>query len=234
LNEVRRCADRVVVLRDGRVVGKLERGEIAHDRHDPPDDRTRPQGALPAAGDAPAASALEIIGLRTAPIPAGDRPRRQERRDPRARRLVGSGRSELARAIFGIDRLLGGRFASMASRLSLPRRATPSPAASTWCPEDRKRVGLLLDLSVAGNISLPDLLSHSAAGSVMTASEAATRSARKRGSTFARRQFRRLWHAVRRQSAEGCARQVAGDATAGPHLRRADTRHRCRRQERDL
>src|SRR5262249_10345822 len=32
LNEVESCADRVVVLRDGRVVGELDRREIRHDR----------------------------------------------------------------------------------------------------------------------------------------------------------------------------------------------------------
>ena len=31
LNEVEQCADRVVVLRDGAVVGELARGEIEHD-----------------------------------------------------------------------------------------------------------------------------------------------------------------------------------------------------------
>src|SRR5215470_9392634 len=32
LNEVEQCADRVVVLRDGAVVGELAKGEIAHDK----------------------------------------------------------------------------------------------------------------------------------------------------------------------------------------------------------
>ena len=58
------------------------------------------------------------------------------------------------------------------------RRDAPKPRDAIargiyLVPEDRKREGLLLDLSVAGNISLPDLLSHSRGRLVMTASEAA-------------------------------------------------------------
>ena len=46
LNEVETCADRVVVLRDGSVVGELARDADPSRRHDPPDDRARPQVAL--------------------------------------------------------------------------------------------------------------------------------------------------------------------------------------------
>ena len=62
--------------------------------------------------------------------------------------------------IFGIDRLLGGdgparRRADRASRS--PRDAID--AGIYLVPEDRKRAGLLLDFSIAENISLPDLAS---------------------------------------------------------------------------
>ena len=46
LNEVETCADRVVVLRDGSVVGELARDADPSRRHDPPHDRARSQVAL--------------------------------------------------------------------------------------------------------------------------------------------------------------------------------------------
>jgi ribose transport system ATP-binding protein len=174
LNEVRRCADRVVVLRDGRVVGKLERGEIAHDAMIRlMIGRDLKALYLPPA-TAPGRERLEIIGLRTATYPG-------RTIDLAVRSgeilglagLVGSGRSELARAIFGIDRLLGGSVRLDGEPIVI---ASPRDAIARGIylvPEDRKREGLLLDLSVAGNISLPDLLSHSRGRLVMTASEAA-------------------------------------------------------------
>jgi ribose transport system ATP-binding protein len=74
--------------------------------------------------------------------------------------LVGSGRTELARAIFGIDAPLGGtlRLDGEPVVIRAPRDAIDR--GLYLVPEDRKRAGLLLDLSVAKNISLPDLRSH--------------------------------------------------------------------------
>ena len=72
--------------------------------------------------------------------------------------LVGAGRSELARAVFGIDQ--PGRRRDPRSRgepltIRCPRDAIDR--GIYLVPEDRKRSGLLLDVSIAENIALPDL-----------------------------------------------------------------------------
>jgi ribose transport system ATP-binding protein len=86
--------------------------------------------------------------------------------------LVGSGRTELARAIFGIDRLRGGaiKLDGESIRISTPRTAIER--GIYLIPEDRKSAGLLLDVSIAENISLPDLASYLRVWLVNTAREA--------------------------------------------------------------
>ena len=98
-------------------------------------------------------------------------------------------------------------------------------------PEDRKRSGCLLDVSVAENISLPDLASYATRLLVRTARETENAERQKRAPQHqgADRSHRGR-HALRRQPAEGRARQVAVDAAEGHDLRRADARHRRRRQ----
>src|SRR5215475_7930993 len=171
LNEIERCADRVVVLRDGRVVGELDRAAIAHDAM----IRLmigRDLKALyipPAA--APGETVLEIADLRTTTYP--------HRAVSLAVRsgeilglagLVGSGRTELARAVFGVDQHLGGsvRLHGESLAIALPRDAIDR--GIHLVTEDRKRAGLLLDFSIAENISLPDLRSHARATIIQTAS----------------------------------------------------------------
>lgn len=69
--------------------------------------------------------------------------------------LVGSGRTELARALFGRDRLHAGRIETTGRcrKLRTPRHAIG--AGIGLVPEDRRTQGLALHMSVEHNINLP-------------------------------------------------------------------------------
>ncbi len=68
--------------------------------------------------------------------------------------LLGSGRSESVRAIFGADRVTGGkvRVKGKDVRISNPHEAMKNGIG--YLPEDRKRDGIIADLSVRENINL--------------------------------------------------------------------------------
>ena len=68
--------------------------------------------------------------------------------------LLGSGRSECVRAIFGADRVTGGtvKMDGKAVKVSKPHDAMK--AGIGYLPEDRKRDGIIADLSVRENIIL--------------------------------------------------------------------------------
>lgn len=71
--------------------------------------------------------------------------------------LVGAGRTEVARAIFGLDAIASGEI-SLAGRPYRP--ATPAQAIAAGValvPEDRKAQGLVLGLSIRENAMLPTL-----------------------------------------------------------------------------
>ena len=158
LVEVEHCADRVVVLRDGAVVGELAKREIDHDAmirmmigrdlkslHVPAE---RPPGE----------AILEIVGLRTPAYPgqALDLVLRAGEILGMAG-LVGAGRTELARALFGIDRPRGGELRLEGRRLAVASPRDAIDHSIFLVPEDRKRSGLVLDFSVTENVSLANL-----------------------------------------------------------------------------
>ena len=68
--------------------------------------------------------------------------------------LLGSGRSETARLLFGIDRADSGTISvdGQAVKLNSPRQAVRYGIA--FCPEDRKNEGIVADLSIRENIIL--------------------------------------------------------------------------------
>ena len=71
--------------------------------------------------------------------------------------LVGAGRSEVARAIFGIDRPDAGRVEVAGRQLAPGRPGAAMRAGVGFVPEDRRQQGLVMDLSIARNTALTRL-----------------------------------------------------------------------------
>jgi rhamnose transport system ATP-binding protein len=87
--------------------------------------------------------------------------------------LVGSGRSEVARAVFGIDRYDAGRVVMRGQQL---RRGSPTGAMAAgigFVPEDRRQQGLVMDMSVQQNVALASLGRLRKGGLVRSAAERA-------------------------------------------------------------
>jgi ribose transport system ATP-binding protein len=156
LDEIPRIGDRVTVLSDGRTVAT---GLPADTPHDTLVERMvgrkvdqlypeRPRGR----GEV----LLEVTGLTRLPDV------RDASLQVRAGEvlgiggLVGAGRTELLRLIYGLDQPDSGEVRVEGRRL--PAGASRAIAAGLGlAPEDRKSQGLLLDWSLAKNVSLPDL-----------------------------------------------------------------------------
>ena len=161
LGEVKTCADRVVCLRDGRVVGTLAHEEITHNAmirlmigrdlkslYIPP--KVTPDGG-----------GCEVKDLRIVNYP--DRTiSLQVRRGEilGLAGLVGSGRTELAQAIFGIDPILGGEVRLDGEPVTIRSPRDAIALGIYLAPEDRKRSGLVLDMPIRENVTLPDLPSY--------------------------------------------------------------------------
>jgi len=173
LGEVISCADRVLCLRDGRVAGELPREAIAHAAM----TRLmigRDLQALynPPAGP-PGDGGLQLQDLVTTAFP--DRSASLHARPGEIlglAGLVGSGRTSLARAVFGIEPALRGgiHLDGQPVRIGSPRDAIAR--GLYLVPEDRKRSGLVLDMPIAQNVTLPALDGHAWMGLISPASEA--------------------------------------------------------------
>ena len=239
LNEVEQCADRVVVLRDGASSASLAASEIEPRRDDPPDDRPRPEIALHPAASAARRGVLEVAGLGRLRYPG-------PRRRPVAARAARSSAwpawsAPAAPSLPAPSSASTGRSAarsrSTARRCHRARRATRSTTASTSCPEDRKRAGLVLEMSV----DREHLACRTCCAFARRLLIDTRRRAPERRASSAQRSTSRPpsvddrgRHAVGRQPAEGRARQMAVDEAEGHDLRRADARHRRRREVGDL
>ena len=161
LSEIEAVADRVVCLRDGRNAGDLARADIARDAMvhmmvgrdiDRFYDRHVAERGAPM---------VQIEGLRTQAYPHRAVDLTLHRGEVLGLAgLVGAGRTELARALFGVDPIAGGTIHVGAVSLAGHGVADAIAAGISLVPEDRKGQGLLLDFGCDQNISLPALARH--------------------------------------------------------------------------
>ena len=160
LAEVKRVADRVTVLRDGRNAGELAKAEITHDnmvRLMVGRDLKQfyPKVHRSGTGGAPLLS-LNGVRFRGGPnTPATLDVRAGEILGMAG--LVGAGRTELSEAVFGVRPLAAGEVLLGNKPLALRSPADAIAAGVLLVPEDRRLHGLVLPESVGFNLSLPNL-----------------------------------------------------------------------------
>ncbi len=174
LKEVEAIADRVTVLRDGRNAGELAADEIRGDRMINMmigRDLNQFYEKRPHSGQMPV---LEVKDVATTAFPAARANLTVNRGEVLGLAgLVGAGRTELVRALFGIDPVVHGRVVLDGAPLAPMSVASAIAGGMCLVPEDRKEQGLHLDFSVAGNIALPSLGRLSRSGRIIRSRELA-------------------------------------------------------------
>jgi ribose transport system ATP-binding protein len=166
MQEVMDLADRITVLRDGRYVGDLSRESATHDKVVAmmvgrelksqyfPEKRER----------TPSETMLEVEDLVVPGAP--------DRASFTARKgeilgfagLIGAGRTELMEAIFGVTPALSGKMKLDGKDYEPDQPRDAIDSRVYLAPEDRKRHGLVLPMTVAENTSLPNVSSYAAFG----------------------------------------------------------------------
>jgi ribose transport system ATP-binding protein len=169
MEEIFEVADRVTVLRDGRnvwteAIDQVTPKAVINSIVGREDDRGFTW--RPREGATGGEVLLEVRGLHSGPRLRGVDLVLRRGEIVGLAGLMGSGRSELARAIFGIDRVESGEIllAGQPVKLGDPQDAIDSRIA--LIPEDRHEQGLVMDHSVRENALLPLLARLSRLGIV--------------------------------------------------------------------
>jgi ribose transport system ATP-binding protein len=172
LGEIQECADRVVVLRDGKNAGELTREEASHDRlvnlmvgREIKSFYVEPKGSKisgffkvrnatsslhPGKSVSFDAARGEILGF------AG---------------LVGAGRSEMAKAISGLEDSPQKEIHLDGRKLAIDRPCDAINHGIYLAPENRRAEGLVVEMTVRENVSLPSLEHFSRFGLINRAQE---------------------------------------------------------------
>jgi ribose transport system ATP-binding protein len=168
MEEVLNLSDRITIMRDGKYIGDLNRANATHDKIVSmmvgramttrfPDRPVAEPGK-----DEPPVLAVDNLIVPGAPCGVSFTARRGEILGFAG--LVGAGRTELMQVLFGVDGANGGTM-KLNGKSYHPR--SPRSAINSGiflAPEDRKRHGLVLPMTIAQNTSLPDIQNYTPKG----------------------------------------------------------------------
>jgi ribose transport system ATP-binding protein len=168
MDEIRRISDRVTVMRDGQTIATQDTAETSLE-----------QIISMMVGRALVQEEVQIPNLDAAPVALEVRglTRGREIRDVSftLRKgeilgfagLMGAGRTEVARAIFGADPLEQGEIFVNGARKRIRSPVDAVRAGIGYLPEDRKHFGLALPMSVRDNIALTSFDKFMRAGGLL-------------------------------------------------------------------
>src|SRR4051812_2951143 len=167
MEEVYQLADRVSVLRDSGYVGTLDRADLNASRlvsmmvgRDLSTFYKKDHG-LP---DATRAVALSVRGMSDGNLIKNCSLELHKGEVLALAGLVGSGRTELARLIFGADQRKSGTLELDGKPISIHSPREALDAGIAYLTEDRKQLGLFLDMAVSDNINMGVLAKDARAG----------------------------------------------------------------------
>jgi ribose transport system ATP-binding protein len=161
LEEISQIADRVSILRDGQMVATEDIADVSIDQiiehmtGEPLEDANGARPARRTDGNGAARPLLEVEGLATPSVVNDVSFSVYPGEVVGVVGLMGSGRTEVARALFGIDRITAGSVRLEGKQLSLSSPRDAIDAGVVLVPEDRRLQGLVLAHSVEDNLLLP-------------------------------------------------------------------------------
>lgn len=159
MNEIKKITDRITVLRDGEYVGTVLTEDVSKDEiinmmvgrslsEDPKQ--------LPNVKDN-AETVLEVRNLSAGPIVKDVSFELKKGEILGLSGLMGSGRTETARAIFGADKRESGDIFINGKKAKINNTHDAVSLGIGYLSEDRRRYGLITSFTIADNISLPSL-----------------------------------------------------------------------------
>jgi ribose transport system ATP-binding protein len=157
LEEIEEVADRFTVLRDGVAVGRGKVGEVPREKIIEMMVGRAIEEQYPHLPHEIGEPVLELTELCGDPVPTSVCLTLRRGEILGIAGIVGSGRTELLRAVYGLDRVRTGR---VRIGTSLDSGATPSVRIAQGVgllSEDRKHEGLALEMSITDNVTLSRL-----------------------------------------------------------------------------